>query len=393
MTTVTNSDGLRIPFHQYTDIPRNLKHETYIIPSTSAPSWGGYFTFDFKEKSTMIHNLRLQFYVSAISGLTGSVSGYPNYNPSQMWFTRLEIVQNGNVIDTRYPIEQYLHTQWFNSDENRLKINTAAGLYSSNTARNALATTASAYYIDLTSLFNLGHIPILFQSSEVQLRIYMDTLANQVNVSTLTGTPISTISGSNLIAKITRLPQSEVQKLTTSMARSPHHYLFNELRYGTYTIQSGTSSTNIVLSSIVGPVSYLFFTVRPTASMTGTNQYAFTQITSFSILDSTSTNIVGGQDLPSALCLYILNTDWTISSYSTEAANNAYAYIYSFSSDPISTATNGSHYGTHMFMGNEQLKITFTSTLSSPAQIDVYASVQSILEISPSYTKKVTIMN
>ncbi len=93
------------------------------------------------------------------------------------------------------------------------------------------------------------------------------------------------------------------------------------------------------------------------------------------------------------MALYILNTDWTISSYSTEAANNAYAYIYSFSSDPISTATTGSHYGTQMFQGNEQLKITFTSTLTAPVQIDVYASVESILEIGPSYCKKVTLMN
>ncbi len=84
MSIVTNSEGLRIPCHQYTDIVRNLKHETYIIPSTSAASWGGYFTFDYKEKSTMIHNLRLQIYVSAITGLTGTVTNFPNYNPAQM---------------------------------------------------------------------------------------------------------------------------------------------------------------------------------------------------------------------------------------------------------------------------------------------------------------------
>jgi hypothetical protein len=102
---------------------------------------------------------------------------------------------------------------------------------------------------------------------------------------------------------------------------------------------------------------------------------------------------VGGQDLPSTLCLYILNTDWTISSYSTEAANNAYAYMYSFSSDPIASATTGAHYGNQMFQGNEQLRINFTSSLAAPVVVDVYASVEAILEISPSYTKKVTIMN
>jgi hypothetical protein len=177
------------------------------------------------------------------------------------------------------------------------------------------------------------------------------------------------------------------------MAKSPHHYLFNEMRYGTYVVQSGTASTSIVLSSIVGPVSYLFFTVQPTASVNQSNQYAFTPITSFSILDSTSTNIVGGQDIQSTLSLYILNTDWTVSSYSTETANNAYAYIYSFSSDPIASATTGARYGNWMFQGNEQLRINFTGTLGSSVVVNFYASVEAILEISPSYCKKVTITN
>jgi hypothetical protein len=132
----------------------------------------------------------------------------------------------------------------------------------------------------------------------------MDTLSNQLNVSTLTGTPISSISSANLVAKITRLNPSESMSLKKSMAISPHHYLFNEMRYGTTTIAAGASSVSWVLSSIVGPVSYLFFTVRNTSSMTGTGQFSFNQITSFSILDSTSTNIVGGQDLSNNLSLF-----------------------------------------------------------------------------------------
>jgi hypothetical protein len=138
-------------------------------------------------------------------------------------------------------------------------------------------------------------------------------------------------------------------------------------------------------------VAYLFFVVRPTASMTGSNQYSFTQITSFSILDSTSTNIVGGQDLPSSLVLNMLCGDWTLSSYVTESGNNAYAYLYSFSSDPVATANTGARYGNHNFQGNEQLKITFTSSLSAAVQVDVYASVEAVLEISSSYCRKVTV--
>ena len=47
-----NNQGLNIPASQHTSIPSGLKHETVIIPSTSQPSWGSYFVFDFKENLT-----------------------------------------------------------------------------------------------------------------------------------------------------------------------------------------------------------------------------------------------------------------------------------------------------------------------------------------------------
>jgi hypothetical protein len=217
----------------------------------------------------------------------------------------------------------------------------------------------------------------------------MDTLANQLNVSTLTGTAVAPIISANLIAKITRLNPSASMDLKMSISKSPHHYFFNEMRYGMTTVQPGNISTNYVLSSIVGPVSYLFFIVRNTNALTGTGLYSFNQILSFSLLEGSSTNMVGGQDLPSNLCLYILNKDWTVSSYCTEAANNAFAYMYSFSSDPITSANTGAHYGNRIFTGNEQLKINFISALSTAVQIDVFASVESILQISPNSVTKV----
>ncbi len=68
MQSVTNNQGLTIPYHQYTEIPDNLRHETFIIPSTSAPVWGGFFVFDFKEKGCVLHDLYIQFNTSAVTG-------------------------------------------------------------------------------------------------------------------------------------------------------------------------------------------------------------------------------------------------------------------------------------------------------------------------------------
>ncbi len=391
MSKVKNSDNLIIPSYQFTDMPGNLRNENYIIPSTSAPSWGGFFTFDFREKGVIIHNLAIQFNISNTTGLTGTVTNYPNFNPAYFWIQRLELVIGGNVIDTRYPIEQFLHNNFFYSDETRLKTNTAVGLYSSLAARNALATSASTVYIDMFTFFELAHFPMLTSASDLQIRVYVDTLANQINTSTLTGTPINTINSANLVAKITRLSSNENSKLMSQLMKGPQHFLFNEMRYGATTISAGATNCNWVLSSIVGPVSYLFFTVRNSNALTGNSQFSFNQILSFSILDSTSTNIVGGQNLSDGLSRNILNKDWTLSTYSTETGNGAYAYLYSFGSDPVVTATTGAKYGHHLFNGSEQLQIIFTSALASSVQIDMYASVHAVLEVTPSYVKKVII--
>ena len=57
---------------------------------------------------------------------------YPRMIPCFGWFTRIEIVQNNNIIDTIYPISNFLKHQMFTSDEERKKINQGAGEYSNS---------------------------------------------------------------------------------------------------------------------------------------------------------------------------------------------------------------------------------------------------------------------
>ena len=49
-----------------------------------------------------------------------------------MWFfTRIEILQNQNVIDTIYPTQQFIAQQFLENNQDRIFINNAAGNYSS----------------------------------------------------------------------------------------------------------------------------------------------------------------------------------------------------------------------------------------------------------------------
>ena len=226
----------------------------------------------------------------------------------------------------------------------------------------------------------------------------MDSLANNAVTGTavLSTGPTSVINSCNLIAKVTRLQASiDTNRLRSIQAR-PEHYKFNELRYGTFAVNSGVSSTSIVLTPLTGQCNYLFFTLRPTASITGEGYFNYTALTNFAILDGTSTNIVGGQAIPNAMALLYLGRDWSKSSYLSETAlnttnNNANVYIWSFSASAVETAETGVDMNTYKFTGNEQLQITFTGALAASITIDVYAHMASAVEVSANAVKKISL--
>ena len=65
--------------------------------------------------------------------------------------------------------------------------------------------------------------------------------------------------------------------------------------------------------------------------------------------------------------------------------------MYSFGADPSATVKNGVSLNCYTFTGAETLQINFTGSLSSPVQVDVCAMIESILEVSSSSLKKVSV--
>ena len=92
--------------------------------------------------------------------------------------------------------------------------------------------------------------------------LYMDSLANNAvtGTATLTASPISTINSCNLICRVSRLHSEDVAERIRDISLRHHHFKFNELRFGTYSVASGVSQTSIVLTPITGRCNYLFFT-------------------------------------------------------------------------------------------------------------------------------------
>jgi len=115
----------------------------------------------------------------------------------------------------------------------------------------------------------------------------------------------------------------------------------------------------------------------------------------FSLLDSTSTNISGGQPIPLSLVQHYLTRKWTNSSYYEDIGEDTIwrsnAIMYSFANDPSSAANYGISSGSFKFQGSEQLQIQFASPITQGLSLDIYAFCEASLEINLTYVKKITL--
>ena len=407
MISRTISNGLNIPSYQAgNDLP-NVKYEHITVPSISQVAWGAYSVFDFKEKSCLLHELLLKFDIGPVYKTGADVSGnnLPRLTPAFFFFQRIEIVMNNNIIDTIYPTEQFIKNQLFVSDEKRKALNYHVGDYNNAKLRSSLTVTGNVYYVPLSTFFNISHMPLLYPKDDIQIRLYMQPFNN---VITTDRTSIDSPSiKCDLIAKLTRLGPELNNYYLSQVNKSPCHYKFHELRFGTFTIIPKVySPTNLVLNSITGNVDWLFVVIRPTSNLTKDDSFDYsTKIKNLSILDASSTNITGGQALSSDQLIHVMAKNWTISSYLQDInvitdenglKPNNNILMYSFSSDPIDSVIHGTtHNGTHRFLGNEQLQIQWDDTMYNNSnetyQIDIYAYVQSVIECSATYVKKATL--
>jgi hypothetical protein len=351
-----------------------------------------------KERNCIISDLLLNFSLGSIGGITGTATSYPHFSPATFFTTKVEIVVNNITIDTLYPVSNFVSQQFFNDDNDRVYINDMQGAYNSIIQRNTLSTASSNYYVKLRTVYNECHIPILSDSHNLQIRVYMDQLANVVNTgSGQTGTPTATIAA-NIVCKVLKLPADIASNRLAAMIKKPEQSIYHNLRYSPFAISSGVSSSTIVLTPFVGNVAALFFVIRNADKITKNDAYQFTAITNFALLDSTSSNCVGGQAIPSFLALNYLSQFYCRSSYTSETSlgvnlagtvtdNKSNVYAWSFSSNISEALENGLLLGHRKFLGNEQLQITFTGSLASNIQVDVWAFCQSVFEQGGNYVK------
>ena len=372
-------------------IASGIKHEIITIPFNSNLTLGSYATVNINELNLKLHELTIALNCSALTGITGGAAWLV---PAQFIVDHIELVISNNVIDTWYGTEIWLLNQLMFTDEQRSKYNYASGgPYLNPQSRGSYNSVPNTYYITIpTSLISQAHPSLLTTGHQIQLRVYTNPLSSLVNLgSGATGTPVFNILSSSLVARVSRLPPQMASSELMAMSKKPVGNLYTETRYQPFTIQAGTLSSNLVLSSITGNISSLLFVIR-SINPIGDNFFNFTPITSFNLLDSASQSICGGLPITSTMSLLEFGKWNSPSSYLTESFSppssypnliNANAFLYSFSVDCNQVLLTGQNLSCRNFVGNEQLQILFPSALSSAVQVDFFAFAHSVAVFSP----------
>lgn len=381
------SKGLSLPSSQLSSIPTDVDNVFSLYPSATTPQWGAPFIIDVKDINMIVHNMALLFNISAISGTTGATN--LRFNPAYFWINHIDLKISGKIIDTYYPGQQFLLQQILYDDEDRIYSNNGAGHYASLAQRTTLAASTSNYIVKLFTCFDQCNLPIVLQNQPIQLVVYMDQLTNVV-INNGTGTPSCTINSCQLVVKNSKINSNVANQILATLPSAPKS-IYHKLLYMAYPVQSGVSSFNCILNTMVGNIAMIFFTLRPTTGLTGDGQFTYSPVSTFHILDATNNSLCGGQPIPSAVALNYLNLYYFGSSYCIENAtasidntgtvvnNNAYVYAYSFSNDTLGALLNGQLNSSKTFRGTEQLIINFNSALSGTYQIDVYCMAESVI--------------
>jgi hypothetical protein len=381
--------GLNVQENQYVSI-NPMKHETIVLASNNQANWGSMTQFDFREKDLYLHRLILSYNVGAITGLTGTVSNYPRFQPANYFFDRIEILVSGNVVQTILPDSVIFRNNLFQIDAERQFFNLGVGSYASAAHRAALAATTSTYNVDLSSFVSQSRPLICNSNHNVTVKVYNTAITNVVEQSTLTGTPVAVMNPLYLLIDISRVSSEFAQSHNALLYQRPQHNLYPSCIQTSYPVQAGATAGTFLLNNVVGRVLYVLILLRDTT--VSVRSPASLPISSFNILSSSGSSLIGGQAIARANYMTFVK-NWGPSSFLTENSlgttnNNINLAMFSFCGDPTGADQRGVFYNSYKFVGTEQLQLVFP-TCTNVCQVDVLTFIEAAVEFSGTTSKQI----
>ena len=368
--------------NQNSNSNQNLTHSFIQVMSTNQPSWGSIVYIDLNTPQYCVHECTLQFNLSGISNVSGGSQALtlPNLVPAFKFFTNISITNNNNILDSYDWMSNYLMNQLYTSYEDIQFVNSGAGPYNSALVRYNMSNTNTTYQVPLKSFFSQLKPEILNNNGNLRIAISMESLSNIINTGTLLGTPIVTINSISALFKVSKYSDELANAKLQQLLRAPILKTYNTISYQPAIIPINTSTISISLSNFVSlNIQFIYFVIRPSASLTRSNAFNLTPITNFNIISSTGESLTSGV-ITSAQSLYIFNRSLTLGCFTTD--QNGYGNVYTcfHTSDAISKITQmGGVYGSKLYSGSESLVINMPIT-TAQMNLDIYASTTSVFK-------------
>ena len=377
-----------------------------VVSAQSAASFGSQVEYLLPKVPQFMTSFDVFFNWSAIlcSGSTPGNTATCITNPILATFDRIEIVLNGQVVqtiwgdmlnfqlDTMYSIEPYTGLAY------------QAGLGRTNTQKNTQQTASGGpqFTVSVISLFD-SCTPLLSAIGDARIRItYNPNYANYFSYGSGDSAGTTTITFTQVMIKTT-VASDYVASLWTKCIRERGLLLsFYDMRRMFINIPSGTTSyPNLRLNSFTGKPLALYFWTLPTSG-TGAQITTPLQLLTFTIYDA-SGNIISGQGLnvPAKWNTYVQNArDYNYLGAALEDTNNTFApttngfqWAVSDSDNALHDATvSGQFFGTSPsgpFTGNETISLVFASSVSANSQTAVHGFIYSQLVFDPNGAIKV----
>jgi hypothetical protein len=342
--------------------PGPQAHQTLVLPSQTAPSWGASVDILFRETNTILSRAQIAVTATTIGGLAGGpIANTPRYVPACFWFERIEVLVSNAVVEVINGDSIFLKHQCFFSDEHRHLANQSMGIYSSVAQRAAMAAATSTYIVDLGSW--VANSPLISTNvHQLTFRCVFKNIGDVVEQGALTGDPTGTITSLQLIADVSRVDPGWSNGMFQSLVKAPRLYPFQPVLVTSQTIPSGTTSQTIVLNNVVGKVLYHFIFLRDLSAERGPT---YLPISSYDIQDSSGTNMNPATLSRSQYAA--VHSRWATSTYLLENSlgvtdNNSNVILFSHTKYPAQTVRTGEVMNSRTFSGAESVRLTFPST-------------------------------
>ena len=374
-----------LPPNQYKSTDNSNLVSWVPIVSNQVPVFGSIVNWDVSVPGKVMD---LQLIMNCGPILNGGASSLatltPTMNSSFHWAILQQYNYGNTVVELINNHQNFLLQMMYNHDQDLKFLQGSSG--GTALQRWTMSNTTANWNIPLRNFINTLQVENLgVNPHNFRLSITLDQLTNLCTpvLGTLT-IPTMVINSAILMARVVRYDAQVINFKQMQLQKNVNYrdIFYNHLTQSSV-IATGSTVSTILLSNFASSnIQFIYFTIRPTASLNRETVSTYVNnITQFNLLSATNESLCGGP-ISSLMSLFIINKSMTQSSFTVDTGASVFGYWHCLS--PIQGMKfGGSPSGYRSYSGTESLQITWSGTgLTQPHQVDVYASTLSVFNQS-----------